>query len=465
MSGGQTASADFVVLGAGPAGLGAAFRLASRDLRVVVLERQDGVGGLAGSFEVAGQRVDHGSHRLHPSTPSEILGLLQSRLGDELQQRTRCGRIRIMGRWLPFPPDPLTTVRSLPPGFLARAALSAATATLRPRRDRSFAEYVSTGLGRVMGEAFYFPYARKIWGVDPELLSGDQARRRISADTPWKLIRRVTTGRKGAGRFFYYPAGGFGRIPETLAEAAEEAGADIRLSTAVTGIEFGDSSVTVTTSNGDTVEAWQVWSTIPLTGLARLAAPISGDPVPLVDQLEYRAMILVYLAVPADRYTPFDAHYFPEPDIPMTRVSEPKNYRSGPDPPGITVLCAELPCSQTEPVWGWSPKDLSDLVADSLGRCGLDRPQPVEVAVRRIGHAYPVYRIGHEPVLDSLIGWTDRRSRLVTFGRQGLFAHDNTHHALAMAWAAADATDPDGALRRSEWEASRRSFASHVVED
>lgn len=465
MSGAETTRADFVVLGAGPAGLGAAFRLGSRGFRVVVLERQDRVGGLAGSFEVAGQRVDHGSHRLHPSTPSEILDLLRSRLGDDLQQRTRRGRIRIKGRWLPFPPDSLTTVRSLPPGFLARAALSAASATLRPRRDRSFAEYVSTGLGRVMGEAFYFPYARKIWGVDPELLSGDQARRRISADTPWKLVRRLTTGRKGAGRFFYYPAGGFGRIPETLAEAAQEAGADIRLSAAVTGIEFGDSSVTITRSNGDTVDAGQVWSTIPLTSLARLAAPISGDPVPRVDQLEYRAMILVYLAVPADRYTPFDAHYFPEPDIPMTRVSEPKNYRSGPDPPGVTVLCAELPCSQTEPVWEWSAEDLADLVADSLGRCGLDRPQPVEVAVRRIGHAYPVYRIGHETVLDSLIEWTDRRSRLVTFGRQGLFAHDNTHHALAMAWAAADATDPGGALRRSEWEASRRSFASHVVED
>ena len=445
--------------------MGAAYRLASQGFRVIVMEKQDRVGGLAGSFEVAGQRVDCGSHRLHPATPSEILGLLKSRLGDELQRRTRRGRIRIKNRWLPFPPDPLETIRSLPPGFLARAASSAAVATMRPRRDRTFAEYVSTGLGRVMGEAFYFPYARKIWGVDPEDLSGDQARRRISADTPWKLLRKVATGRKGAGRYFYYPAGGFGRIPETLAEAAEEAGADIRLSQEVTGVELGGSSVAVTTSTGDSLAAGQVWSTIPLTRLAGLVNPINGDPTPPVDELEYRAMILVYLALPVERYTPFDAHYFPEPDVPMTRVSEPKNYRSGPDPPGITVLCAELPCSPTEPIWEATLEELSDLVAESLSRCGLDRPRPVEVAVRRIGHAYPVYRVGHERILDSLIEWTDRRPRLVTFGRQGLFAHDNTHHALAMAWAAADATDPEGVLARSSWEASRRAFASHVVED
>lgn len=101
----------------------------------------------------------------------------------------------------------------------------------------------------------------------------------------------------------------------------------------MTGIEFGDSAVTVTTETGVSLAAEQVWSTIPLTSLAKLVTPISGDPTPRVDQLEYRAMILVYLALPVDRYTHFDAHYFPEEDIPMTRVSEPKNYRSGPDRP------------------------------------------------------------------------------------------------------------------------------------
>lgn len=194
----RATSSDFVILGGEPAGLGAAFRLACRGLRVTVLEKQDRVGGMAGSFELAGQRVDYGSHRLHPATPPEILALLRSRLGDELQRRTRRGRIRIEGRWLPFPPDPLATIRALPPRLLGRAALSAAAATMRPRSERSFAEYVSTGLGRVMGDAFYFPYARKIWGVDPEHLSGAQARRRISADTPWKLVRKVASGRRGA---------------------------------------------------------------------------------------------------------------------------------------------------------------------------------------------------------------------------------------------------------------------------
>ncbi|WP_420612419.1 protoporphyrinogen/coproporphyrinogen oxidase [Candidatus Spongiisocius sp.] len=455
---------DFVVLGAGPAGLGAAYRLSYLGFRVIVLERQAVVGGLAGSFEFAGQRVDYGSHRLHAATPAPILRLLRARLGDELQQRGRRGRIRIRDRWLAFPPGPAAIARSLPPGFLVRAGLSAAVATVRPRRDRNFAEYVTTGLGRVMGEAFYFPYARKIWGVEPDGLSGEQARRRISADTPWKLARRVSA-RKQGGRFFYYPAGGFGRIPEVLAEAAVEEGADIRLSTEVAGIRFGDSSVTVATSGGDRIKAGQVWSTIPLTSLAELVETVAGDPTPGVAGIEYRAMLLVYLAVPSGRYTPFDAHYFPDRDIAMTRVSEPKNYRDGPDPPDRTVLCAEIPCSPSDDMWSRTDHELGAMVGDALARCGLEHPRPVEVAVRRLRFAYPVYRIGYEESLTPLIAWADRRRNLVTFGRQGLFAHDNTHHTLAMALAAADAVGRDGRLDHVSWEAARRSFDRHVVED
>ena len=51
------------------------------------------------------------------------------------------------------------------------------------------------------------------------------------------------------------------------------------------------------------------------------------------------------------------------------------------------------------------------------------------------------------------------------FGRQGLFAHDNTHHALAMAWAAADAARPDGQVDAAAWSRARAAFAAHVVED
>ena len=112
-------SQDLVVLGAGPAGLAAAWRAARRGLKVTLLERAERVGGLAGSFDVAGFRVDHGSHRLHPSTPAPLISDLRGLLGPDLQSRPRNGRLRIAGRWVGFPLNAGELARKLPTSMVA----------------------------------------------------------------------------------------------------------------------------------------------------------------------------------------------------------------------------------------------------------------------------------------------------------------------------------------------------------
>jgi protoporphyrinogen oxidase len=176
-------------------------------------------------------------------------------------------------------------------------------------------------------------------------------------------------------------------------------------------------------------------------------------------------MVLVYLVLDVDQWTPYDAHYLPEATTPVTRVSEPKNYRDGDDPPGRTVLCAEIPCDVGDATWTADDAHLATVVADGLDASGLPRPDPVEVVVRRLPSAYPIYDAGYEEHFAAVDAWADAQPALLTFGRQGLFAHDNTHHAFAMAWAAADALRPDGSFDDDAWSAARERFRAHVVED
>ena len=75
--------------------------------------------------------------------------------------------------------------------------------------------------------------------------------------------------------------------------------------------------------------------------------------------------------------------------------------------------------------------------------------------VRRVDHVYPVYRLGHEEHQEVLEAWADGRDELVLFGRQPLFAHDNTHHALAMGRGAASCLGPAGAFDAARWRALR----------
>ncbi len=108
-----------VILGAGAAGLGAAYQLSRRGVASVsVIEQSENVGGNAGSFELSGIHVDYGSHRLHPSCDPEILKDLHELLGDDLLDRPRHGRIRLRGRWIHFPLKPLDLVFHLPAGFV-----------------------------------------------------------------------------------------------------------------------------------------------------------------------------------------------------------------------------------------------------------------------------------------------------------------------------------------------------------
>jgi len=457
---------DLLVLGAGPAGVGAAYRAATASRSVAVIERSDRVGGASASFEVAGQRVDVGSHRLHPSTDPAILEHIDRALGGRLQRRPRNGRIRLAGRWIAFPLKPLNLITHLPPTFGARAAFDAATGFRRSAEQDTFAELLRAGLGPTICERFYFPYARKLWGLEPEEISGEQARRRVAASSPTKLLTRILPGRRSEAPYFYYPSDGFGAIVESLARVAATAGAEFRFGVAASSVELRDDAVAVTLDSGETLEGSRLWSTIPVTVLARLVAPTAPDEViEAATSLEFRSMVLVYLVLDVDRYTAYDAHYLPEPYTPVTRVSEPKNYRDGPDPAGQTVLCAEIPCSLGGDVWRAGDEELGRIVADALSASGLPRVVPRSIVTHRLPHAYPVYRVGYERSYDLVDRWVSGLPRLLTFGRQGLFVHDNSHHAYAMAWAAADALRPDGGFDDRAWRDARARFSRHVVED
>jgi protoporphyrinogen oxidase len=477
-----------VILGAGPAGVGAAWQLARTGrAKVTVLERGAVVGGNAGSFELAGLKVDYGSHRLHPACAPEILNDINGLLGDELLDRPRHGRIRMRGRWIHFPLKPLDALFSMPPGFVLGAAFDSATGLFRRRavstQPQTFESIMLAGLGPTICRDFYFPYARKIWGVDPVSLSGEQARRRVQASSPAKLIRKLLSSLPLAGsrrgQRFFYPRAGFGQITQAYGDAAQKFGAEIRFGATVQTIDTTDRAeagpdsrrahtVSFQTIEGtETVAADHVWSSIPISSLVRCLQPAApASVVEAAGQIRFRAMTLVYLVIDQPQFSEFDAHYFPEIDVPVSRISEPRNYSAMSEPRDHTVLCAELPGDPGDEFWSLDDNQLGQVVSKALSDQGIPiKGKITQVLTRRLPQAYPIYELGFEKHFDCMDQWLDRFENIVTFGRQGLFAHDNTHHALAMAYAAVDCLSDNGDFDRQAWSRARLEFQKHVVED
>lgn len=465
-----------VILGGGPAGVGAARELRRQQrASVVLLEQGAHFGGNAGSFEFGGQWLDYGSHRLHPATDAKILADIQALLGPDLRDRPRHGRIRLLGKWIHFPLKPHDLFLRLDKSFALGSLRDMLAKNLpgRPPEGDTFASVLRANLGATICDEFYFPYAVKLWGRDPHELSGVQARKRVAAGSFGKLVRKVMNAvpgfkKPGSGRFFY-PVRGFGQISEAYASEAAKLGADLRLGWRMSALEQRENGWRVhaqSSGASESFEADYVWSTIPIPVLARAVQPAApGDVLAACRDVLYRSMILIYVQLPVEQFTEYDAHYFPGAKTRITRLSEPKNYSALGKPAGSTILCAELPCDMGDAVWKMSDEELGRLVAEDLAGCEIPLPaKPTAVFSRRLPQAYPIYLCGYEKPLEKVESWAHSLPRLLSYGRQGLFQHDNTHHALAMAYGAVDCLR-DGQFDEARWREYRKVFATHVVED
>jgi protoporphyrinogen oxidase len=461
-----------VVLGGGPAGCGAAFKLRERGkARVTLVEQSQILGGNSGSLELEGQFLDFGSHRLHSACDPAILEDIGKMLGDDLAHRDRHGRIRLRGKWLHFPLRFTDLMLRLDKVFAIGAAWDMVKRVLGPKGDEgnTFASVLEANLGHTICKYFYFPYARKLWGHEPQMLSGIQARKRVSAGSVSKILKRLAKP-PGAGKF-YYPRRGYGQISEAYAEEGQKLGAEVKMGWSarkVTRMPDGGFEVEIKTQSGEQeiLKADHIWSTIPVTILSRMIEPPApAEVVAAADKTSYRSMVLVYLTLPVDQWTTTDAHYFPEENIRMTRISEPKNYFGLDIPKGKTTICAELPCERDDKFWNMSDEELGDLILEDIATADLPVHKPLKVFSKRLPQAYPIYTMGYENDLEVMDSWINSIPNMLIYGRQGFFAHDNTHHALFMAYSAVDCLDEDGSFNHQRWAEYREIFATHVVED
>ena len=461
-----------VVLGGGPAGCGAAFQLRRADkATVTLLEKQEVVGGNAGSFQWGGQWLDYGSHRLHHTVAPEILSDIKEMLGGDFGDFSRHGRIRLRGKWLHFPIQTTDLLKRLDKRFaLGMARDLVMTKLAKPPEGDTYASVLLANLGPTMSRHFYFPYGRKMWGEEPDALSGIQARKRVSAGSFAKLIKRLLNPVGGGN--YYYMREGYGQISRAYAGRAESLGAKLVLGWGATKIERSATPgyMWTVTSERDgetqTVDCDHIWSTIPITLLARMMQTAPDAPVmKAAAEITYRAMVLVYAQIPVHQYTTTDAHYFPEENVRVTRLSEPKNYFRSTEPVGTTVLCGEYPCAVGDEIWSASDEALAARMASDAATAGIPFPaSPTNVLIRRLPQAYPIYLKGYEVPLGTLDSWAASQPNVLVYGRQGLFAHDNTHHALFMAYSAVDCME-GMSFNQAKWQGYREIFKTHVVED
>jgi protoporphyrinogen oxidase len=438
-------SAPVAVLGAGPAGLTAAYELVRRRVPVVVFEADSEVGGLARTVVRDGYRFDLGGHRFFTKS-AEVEALWEELLGPELLVRPRLSRIYWRGRFIDYPLRPADVFAKVGPLELARSLASYARARLRrPAPAETYEDWVTARFGRRLFELFFKTYTEKVWGVATDELRAEWASQRISDLSIASALRAALPGGgerpKSLIEEFRYPRLGPGQMWEEMARRVEAGGGEIRLGAPVEGLDHEDGRLSAVRAGGGRVEVSAAISSIPLRTLAGVAEPAAPREVAeAAAGLRYRDFLTVALIV--DGEPPFPDNWVYVHD-PRARVGRIQNFRAWspwmtPDP-RRSCLGLEYFCFEGDDLWDSSDNELVALGRREVAALGLIDPARVAGGhVVRVPKAYPVYDAEYAARVERIRDWLDGISNLQQIGRNGLHRYNNSDHSMLTAMRAVE---------------------------
>ena len=438
------------VIGAGPAGLTAAYELTKAGHPVVVLEADDVVGGISRTVERDGWRFDIGGHRFFTKVqPVEELWHEILPAGDFLL-RPRMSRIYYDGRFYDYPIKPLNALRNLGLIEAVRCAVSYAKARVAPPKDQSTLEgYIVANYGWRLYEHFFKTYNEKVWGVPASELSADWGAQRIKGMSLFKAVwepmrARFAGSRRDRSRQvtslieeFQYPRHGPGMMWERCRDLVVAAGGDVQMCTPVVAIERDPQGAATVVYEHDgnrrRLEASHVISSMPFSALVRALDPPAPPEVrDAADDLHYRDFLTVALVVPADRGFPDNWIYIHSPGVKVGRIQNFGSWSPFMVKDGRTCLGLEYFVFEGDALWSAPDEELIALATRELATIGLVPENLVERGfVVRMPKAYPVYDDTYRDAVETIRHWMAAEVPNVhPVGRNGMHKYNNQDHSM-----------------------------------
>ncbi len=442
-------------IGAGPAGLTAAYLLSRQHVSVRVLEQDPRyVGGISRTVDYQGFGFDIGGHRFFSKAP-EVEALWRELLGEDFLLRPRKSRIFYRGKLFDYPLRAGDALHKL--GL--REALYCVGSYLVAKLDffsgkpQNFEAWVTRHFGRRLFEIFFKTYTEKVWGMKCTEISADWAAQRIRGLSLFTAVWHALwpqRGQKNAHQTiktlvheFHYPRRGPGMLWQAAAAKVEQWGGHVMMGQRVTAL-FWDTLQRewCVTSCADTGGAIQVYaenviSSMPLQTLVTILSP--EPPVPVLQAaaaLRYRDFLVVALIVKErDR---FDDNwiYIHEPGVKVGRIQNFKSWSPEMVPdPNLNCYGMEYFCFEGDGLWNAADEDLVALARNELVALGLASAVDIrEGVVVRQPKAYPVYDEGYESRVELIRRWLEATyPTLHLVGRNGMHKYNNQDHAMKTA--------------------------------
>lgn len=432
-----------VIIGAGPAGLTAAYELIKQGIKPVVVDKSSKVGGLARTEVYKGYRFDIGGHRFYTKV-DEVKNLWNEVLGSNFKIVSRLSRIFYKGKFYDYPLNINNTITNLGIVESSLILLSYIKWKMFPyKEEKTFEQWVTDRFGKRLYSIFFKSYTEKVWGTPCSEINADWAAQRIkglSLKTAVVNALYRTNGVKSLINEFHYPTLGPGMMWETFQEKVLDEGGEVKLDCDVIGINCNGNKIKsiIVNNNGQTEEinGDHFISSMPVSELVKKMNPQpAADVYDAAKNLSYRAMILVGIIVNQKQLFPDNWLYIHSPEFKVGRVQNFKNWsREMCADESKTNIGMEYFCSEGDEIWSLSDDELITLAKAELAGLGISSTEKIEDAVVfRQSKAYPVYDKRFLNNLNVIRDYLEQIENLQTIGRNGMHRYNNQDHSMLTA--------------------------------
>ena len=434
-----------VVIGAGPAGLTAAFQLEKEGIHSTILEGTDQVGGISRTVERDGWRFDIGGHRFFTKV-EEVDALWHEILPEEdFLLRPRMSRIFYRGKYYDYPLKAMNALRNLGLVEAARCVASYVHAQVSPPANQDkFEGWVSARFGKRLYQHFFKSYTEKVWGVPAGELEADFAAQRIKNLDLRKAIVNAVLPKRNQKEItslieeFQYPKYGPGMMWEVCRDKVAAAGSTVHMETKVRKVRHRDGrAYEVVAVHPDGRE--QVFGCTHVISSMPFAKLVAGmDPAPPPEVLEaaggihYRDFLSVALVVPEEFAFPDNWIYIHAPEVKVGRIQNYGSWSPFMVKDGRTCLGLEYFVFEGDDMWSMADEKLIELAKREIAFLGLVDPDRVELGhVVRVPKAYPTYDHGYDERVEVLRKWVEANTPNVhPVGRNGMHRYNNQDHSM-----------------------------------
>jgi protoporphyrinogen oxidase len=449
---------NVVIIGAGPAGLTAAYELVTRyGITSTILESDSVVGGISRTVERDGWRFDIGGHRFFTKV-KEVEAFWHEILPDEdFMLRPRMSRIFYEGKYYDYPLKASNALKNL---GLREAFLCVASygwARIRPPKDQNTLEgWIVARFGWRLYTHFFKTYNEKLWGVPTNKMPADFAAQRIKNLSLSSAVMNALLPKRNQKEItslieeFQYPKLGPGMMWERCRDLVEAKGCTVVMGARVVAIGHeggsgGGKAVSVTTSTAEGVREEypcdHVISSMPISQLLQAMDPPAAErAVKAAGDLRYRDFLTVALVVPEEASFPDNWIYVHSKEVQVGRIQNFGSWSPYLVKQGRTCLGLEFFVFEGDETWNRPDEDLIEQGKRELEILGLVEPSKVEAGyVVRMPKAYPFYDEHYKANVALIVEWVDDCTPNVhPVGRNGMHRYNNQDHSMYTAMLTAE---------------------------